>query len=380
MPSHIVLSLPPSATPDSTAPAQSLFSFLVDHLKLAAASDIQALNIPSFKIGTLDNLVQQSEELAKLDSQFSSIFSKISEILDAVNDSRSVKKVGDGTLSDYLDQFTWNRASYRVDKPIPELVELFKSEVFELDTDVREKYNAYNVAKGNLAVVERKETGNLSVRSLHSILSPSDFVLDSEYLVTTLVAVPNNSTSQFYQIYETLTPMVVPRSCKVIDSDSEYTLFSVTLFSKYLSEFVHKSREQKFTPREFNYNPESIRQQKNELGEARNVETKLHNEIIRLARTAYADVARAWVHIKAVRVFIESVLRYGLPPNFVSCIITVPAKSVPVVKSQLLEKYAYLGGRGVARDNKGRLVKDDAETTTSHAEDYEPFVYYELEF
>jgi len=47
------------------------------------------------------------------------------------------------------------------------------------------------------------------------------------------------------------------------------------------------------------------------------------NELVRITKSAFADAFQAWAHLKALRVFVESVLRYGLPPEFVSAVIKV---------------------------------------------------------
>jgi V-ATPase subunit C len=49
----------------------------------------------------------------------------------------------------------------------------------------------------------------------------------------------------------------------------------------------------------------------------------VQNELVRIAKSAFSDTFQAWTHLKAIRVFVESVLRYGLPPEFVSAVIKV---------------------------------------------------------
>jgi len=36
----------------------------------------------------------------------------------------------------------------------------------------------------------------------------------------------------------------------------------------------------------------------------------------------------AWIHIKAIRIFVESVLRYGLPPRYTAVVVE------PVLKNE----------------------------------------------
>ena len=45
--------------------------------------------------------------------------------------------------------------------------------------------------------------------------------------------------------YESLSQMVVPRSSQKITEDSEYGLFSVTVFKKVVDEYKHHAREKK---------------------------------------------------------------------------------------------------------------------------------------
>jgi V-type H+-transporting ATPase subunit C len=63
-------------------------------------------------------------------------------------------------------------------------------EITSIDTVMKNKMQQYATTKSNLLGVQRKATGNLSVKSLNDIVKKEHFVLDSEYLVTVLVSVP----------------------------------------------------------------------------------------------------------------------------------------------------------------------------------------------
>ena len=45
--------------------------------------------------------------------------------------------------------------------------------------------------------------------------------------------------------------------------------------------------------------------------------------LINWCKSSYSELFVSWVHIKAVRVFVESVLRFGLPVNFTAAFIKV---------------------------------------------------------
>ena len=123
--------------------------------------------------------------------------------------------------------------------------------------------------------------------------------------------------------YETLSSWVVPRSAVKIDSDDEFTLYAVTTFKKYSHEFVHKCREQKWTPREYKFKEGGKEEEKREFEKVSKEERKLWGEVLRLARTNWGEAVMAWIHVLVLRVFVETVLRYGLPLSFVCGLVKV---------------------------------------------------------
>lgn len=230
-----------------------------------------------------------------------------------------------GPVESYVQNFHWNKVKYRADKPIAELLDALQKEISSIDNDVRAKYNQYNNTKNALAASQRAKTGNLSQKSLTTIVNP-DWLLKpdaSEYLVQQLVAVPSQQVKDFLKSYESISPMVVPRSAELLAKDDEFQLFAVTVFKKHIQDFLHKAREQRWTPREWKFNEGGREAEEEELRKLEKEERRLWGEALRLGRTGYSDAVMSWMHVLALRVFVETVLRYGLPLNFVSGIIKV---------------------------------------------------------
>ena len=117
--------------------------------------------------------------------------------------------------------------------------------------------------------------------------------------------------------------MIVPRSAQLIDSDDEFTLYAVTTFKKHSSEFIHKCRESKWTPRDFKYKEGGRQEEQKEVERVEKDAMKVKGEALRLGRTAWGEAVMAWVHVLALRVFVETVLRYGLPLQFVCGLVRV---------------------------------------------------------
>jgi V-type H+-transporting ATPase subunit C len=167
------------------------------------------------------------------------------------------------------------------------------------------------------------QSGNLSTKSLTPIVNPKLLIQDSEYIETHLIAVPTNSKKEFIKSYETLSPMVVPRSSVEVVHDDEFTLFAVATFKKYSADFIHKCREQKWTPRQYKYVAGGREEEQRELDRFTNEERKVCGEALRIGRTGWSESVMVWIHVLTLRVFVEAVLRYGLPLDYVTALVKV---------------------------------------------------------
>uniref|UniRef100_A0A8C5V8Q4 V-type proton ATPase subunit C n=1 Tax=Microcebus murinus TaxID=30608 RepID=A0A8C5V8Q4_MICMU len=344
--------------------------------------------IPDFKVGTLDSLVGLSDELGKLDIFAESLIKRMAQsVAEVMEDSKG--KVQENLLANgglkekmkclkidltsFVTHFEWDMAKYPAKQPLVGVVDTLAKQLAQIETDLKTRTAAYNTLKTNLENLQKKSTGNLFTRTLSDIVSKEDFVLDSEYLVTLLVIVPKSNYTQWQKTYESLSDMVVPRSTKLITEDSEGGLFTVTLFRKVIDDFKTKAKENKFTVREFYYDEKEIKREREELSRLlsdkkqqyqtscvalkkgsstfpdhkvkvtplghpdrpaagqtdreRESEGEGEGPLLRWLKVNFSEAFIAWIHIKALRVFVESVLRYGLPVNFQAVLLQPHKKS-----------------------------------------------------
>ncbi|KAF2131810.1 ATPase, V1 complex, subunit C [Dothidotthia symphoricarpi CBS 119687] len=384
---YLLVSLPTSIAPSSHADEA------LGALSATVTPDVGStypFAIPTFKIGTLDALVQQADELTKLEAACQGVVVKVGDSLKTILDGdeakvQQQKTINDKPVDQYLRTFQWNKVKYRADKSIKELIDSLQKEIQGIDNDVKAKYSQYNQTKSAVTAAERKRSGNLSTKSLVNVVDPKALIQDSEYLDTHLVAVPNTVVKEFYKSYEELSPMVVPRSANKLAEDGEFTLFGVTTFKKHSTEFVHKCREKRWTPREYKFKEGGKEEEAKEADQLAKDEKKLWGEALRLGRTGYSESAMIWIHVLALRVFVETVLRYGLPLDFVCGLVQTNTKKAKNAKTNLDTAYSYLGGNAFGRDSKGRVKKDDSATTSDmqqagHVDqEYTAYVYYEFE-
>ncbi|XP_043074196.1 V-type proton ATPase subunit C 1-B [Puntigrus tetrazona] len=343
-------------------------------------SNNHKFNIPELKVGTLDVLVGLSDELAKLDSFVESVVRKVAQYMaDVLEDSRD--KVQENLLANgvdlvtYVTRFQWDMAKYPIKQSLKNISEIMSKQVSQIDNDLKARASAYNSLKGNLQSLERKNVGSLLTRSLADIVKKEDFVLDSEYLTTLLVVVPKTSYPEWQKTYETLSEMVVPRSTKLLFEDQDSGLFSVTLFRKAIDDFKHKARENKFTVRDFQYNEEEMKADKEEMTRLSTDKKKQFGPLVRWLKVNFSEAFIAWIHIKALRVFTESVLRYGLPVNFQAMLLQPNKKNVKKLREVLEDLYKHLDSSATVID-----ASMDIPGLNLSQQEYYPYVYYKIDF
>ncbi|NXB96021.1 VATC1 ATPase, partial [Vidua chalybeata] len=333
-------------------------------------------NIPDLKVGTLDVLVGLSDELAKLDAFVESVVKKVAQYMaDVLEDSKD--KVQENLLANgglLEQQWQTEHKFYSSSLDTVPFLFVFKG-VNQIDNDLKARASAYNNLKGNLQNLERKNAGSLLTRSLADIVKKEDFVLDSEYLVTLLVIVPKLNYNDWVKQYETLAEMVVPRSSNVLFEDQDSYLCNVTLFRKAVDDFKHKAREYKFMVRDFQYNEEEMKADKEEMNRLSTDKKKQFGPLVRWLKVNFSEAFIAWIHVKALRVFVESVLRYGLPVNFQAMLLQPNKKTMKKLREVLYDLYKHL-------DSSAAAIIDatmDIPGLNLSQQEYYPYVYYKID-
>uniref|UniRef100_A0A8C2DPR6 V-type proton ATPase subunit C n=1 Tax=Cyprinus carpio TaxID=7962 RepID=A0A8C2DPR6_CYPCA len=348
----------------SSAPGEKNCQQTWDKMNTATAqtnlSTNHKFNIPELKVGTLDVLVGLSDELAKLDS-FVERF-HVYYMADVLEDSRD--KVQENLLANgvdlvtYVTWFQWDMAKYPVKQSLKNISEIMSNQVSQIDSDLKARASAYNSLKGNLQSLERKNVGSLLTRSLADIIKKDDFVLNSEYY------------PDWQKTYETLSEMVVPRSTKRVKLNDDLKTNS----PKAIDDFKHKARENKFTVRDFQYNEEEMKADKEEMTRLSTDKKKQFGPLVRWLKVNFSEAFIALIHIKALRVFTESVLRYGLPVNFQAMLLQPNKKNVKKLRKGLQDLYKHLDSSATVID-----ASMDIPGLNLSQQEYYLYVYYKID-
>ncbi|VDK71980.1 unnamed protein product [Litomosoides sigmodontis] len=337
-------------------------------------------NVPDLKVGTLDQLVGLSDDLAKLDTTAEQVTRKLTQyfadVLEDEHDKLQENLIVSGKdIKTYVTKFQWEGAKYPLKQSLKVLSDIIGKQITQIDNDLKTKSTTYNNLKNSLALIDRKATGSLLTKDLSEIVKADDFILNSEYLQTLLVVIPKTLAKEWQQKYEILSDMVVPGSSRLITEDGDQMLFSVTLFKKVIDEYKTHCRENKFIVRDFVYDEESLKIGRNERDKLVQEKQRQYAPLVRWLKINFGEIFSAFVHVKVLRVFVESVLRYGLPVNFQATVIEPNKNSHKKLRAALHNLYLHLD---TSAAGPIEAIEDNPILMSLGMHDYYPYVFFKI--
>lgn len=307
--------------------------------------------IPKLKTGTLDQLMTLSDDLIKYDTTVESITMKMLRTLSDVGEVNEQEFVPEVILLDesavptsmYLNYFQWDENQYLLNKSLTEITDAIYKKSLKIDDELRVKLSEYTTLKTNIQQIERKTSGNLSIKSLDGIVR-AEHIVESEYLQTLFVAVPKTNYKEWEMSYDDMEELeygVVPGSSDLIVEDNEFGLFSVVVLRKIAGDFKNACTKRKWIVRQFDYDEEKYKLSQLEKGEMELKRDSLKRELFDWCKMGFSECFSSWVHLKVVRTFVETVLRYGLPPRFCSVLLKV-TKNDKKIHKYFKDNYGHL--------------------------------------
>lgn len=107
-------------------------------------------------------------------------------------------------------------------------------------------------------------------------------------------------------------------------------------------------------------------------------------ELLKLTRVNFSEAYQILAHLKCVRLFVESVLRYGLPADYAGVIVRPEPKTAIKSLRTLSGQFSYLAsasrGPGTKKGKSGGVSNDDVQgewASVMEAEYYD-FVLFEI--
>jgi V-type H+-transporting ATPase subunit C len=287
----------------------------------------------------------------------------------------------------YIQQFAWDSAKYPNRRPLKELVAMIAGGAAGIDEELKQLTTSFVDKQAALADARRRSGGNLMAADLNDTLDEETMrhvkIHDTEYLKTVFVAIPKGGKENFEKNVESLAsdavgyggpdwtrdpsklgkPVefgrdvdrqkvrgspVVPGSIQLVKADEESILYAVTILrgqyeaghyegndfhpgsmKEFEADFGQACREKRYVLRDFKWDASQASKSAVAREQLQVEVDGMKSALMRWCKTHYGDAFVAWMHIKAIRVFVESVLRYGLPVDFTSVLYKVnPGKDV----------------------------------------------------
>ena len=371
------------APTESGATKSSTFKTLRD--RTMSLADVFELKVPdTMKIGTQDALVHCVEELHKIDTMAEqvalvflipdrlcvchSFFARarfifvfmILHLCASLNMPQVLFRFEkeyknlephfdvqlDGTnLQNYICNFVWNNERFSTKHHNAQgLLNLFKTEITDKDRVIKQVAAEYNGFRQVLDGLSRKGSGTLQSRSLAEVVRKEDIIPTSEYLVAVFVVVSSSDAKKFEQEYDTLTNFVVPDSQKKICTEGDFILYRVVLFRNVLKEYKDKARELKWLLREYEHSDARKADEQKELSNAKQQTEIAKSKLTTRLKAEYPDTFIIIAHLKALRVYCESILRFGMPQSsqFCTTVVLVKRGKFEELRRTLNDMYKHL--------------------------------------
>merc|ERR1711862_476435 len=169
--------------------------------------------------------------------------------------------------------------------------------------------------------------------------------------------------------------VVAPDTAELLKQDTDFSLYRVIVLKQGLQWFKEICREFRYTVRDFVY--KDIKEQKEESITQKKLEKDEEDKKKRLRLfciTSFPDSVRDWLHIKMIRVFIESVLRYGIPTNeqqHVTTILKIKGNLSGSVDKILRDLYKNLQ----ASEMQGQNNEDNEQFAMMGLSELRPYVF-----
>ncbi|KAM7453522.1 hypothetical protein BLSTO_05730 [Blastocystis sp. subtype 1] len=270
------------------------------------------------------------------------------------------------SLSQLLEDFHWDETRFPVKSALNEHKNTIQQDMKHGENEMKKMIQKYQDVHSNVIALKRKRGTNILTTPLSLLLKEEEVMkntsmtlkqvfVETEYLQTVVLILSSSQEKEFLAKYKNLgcdeddkVVKVVPESGRrlLVDGDG-YTLYSVVVLKKYLKKIQEACRENRYTLRVYEGGENSAKKEEEDevvLAENEAKEKKVKSDLLQWCRPNYAELASEWVHLKCLRVYTESLLRYGLHTTLYTFILFPKVKVVAKLQKGLETLFAGLGG------------------------------------
>lgn len=363
---------------------------------ISSSVNVLDFDVPfSLKFGAFDDLVRLVDELAKHDTGVEVVLRRVERLgleLDPTMELRIIWQRSSYTVQQYLRNFSWDHAKFPKERSMKENLAALLQSVSKLDSDIRTKSAQFNEIKASVQNSFGKTVtvpgasgsdngpatnssgslvvpGTLNTKDLTDVITPecieSGDIVDTEHILTVFVIVPKGGKESFLSSYEGFDKYVVPKSAKFIpkitDKDGN-EIVRVLIFKSSLENFKTHCKNNKFVVRDdFKYSREKFNHLMNSRQKLLQEKDKQEKYLKRMCFAGFSEIFISWMHVKAMRCFVEAVLRYGVPPKFASFMLSLESNQSKLkrVQNSVEKVFTEMGRVGATFKSTEKDVDDE---------------------
>ena len=282
----------------------------------------------------LDTLFKLNDDLMRDETEIENFLKSLEKQLAGLN-SNPLQIKFRGTLLDpkkAITEFTWDEGKYpNRSKTIADIMNKINEKYTETRKTIKAKTDDYNNSLNELKMKKKNQSDalNLMKQDYRDLVQKSKSLMKTtDYLCTILCFVPHNSEKNFLANYMKLADgFVVPYSAQRIDKgeDEKMLLYRVIVMKHMKDEFKMQCQGQlRVSCRD--YNEEELNKkpsEEKEIEKLANESTTKKHDLERHAESGYSEVFYALMHLKYLRLYVESNLKYT-SNDYYSVMVYVP--------------------------------------------------------
>lgn len=164
-------------------------------------------------------------------------------------------------------------------------------------------------------------------------------------------------------------PGVVPFSDEylgITDGDQNL-LYSIVCMKDQVNDYVRILKKNNYNSQIFDCDPQTYLREQEQKSQLTIELNTLNMKLLRESKAFFDDLFQALIHLKIMRVFIDGVLRFGIPPKFSICIMKWEKNKDKKIRDALTSNFA-----------EEHLMDVYGEKVDNQDEDYFPYILSEI--
>lgn len=255
-------------------------------------------------------------------------------------------------FNEYIDNWKWNVKHFTKKNNIMYLVKRLNKELLACEEQLKNSNLSYVESSNKLNNLRKGNQGSLLVRNLDEFSSKFFYVkslndyyasktrqqplyIDTRNLLTIIVVTKKNISHEFIENYQLSENYIIPNSLVELKRENDYCCYAITILRSHLDDYKSIAKGKGWYIRDFHFNPNYREEQQIKSEEIVNnylYETKKHSNDLSYL---FSQLSILCIHIIGIKIFIESILLYGIKSNFTSISISTTQQNITKIHKKL---------------------------------------------